>query len=125
MSANTDYVQSVIGMSSGTVGWGEVELQLAVDDAVEFYGVSTEAEATDTTKLNILLRLATWIRVRNQFAFDHDYKADGESFSRSQMFSQINQMVAEAKKKAIPYLTDSEIDIQNLDVGYSPYLRSS
>lgn len=125
MSANTDFCLSIIGGLSGTVGFGGTQLQLIVDDAIESYGVSAEADATDETKLHALLRYFTWVKVRNEFALDFDYKADGESFNRSQMVANLNKLVAEARRIAAPYLPETQIQQSNLDMGYSPYLRST
>ena len=125
MSANTDFCLSVIGGLSGTVGFGGTQLQLIVDDAVEAYGVSTEADATDETKLHALLRYHTWVRVRNEFVLDFDYKADGESFSRSQAVKHLNDLVSEAYAKAASYLPEAGSSQDYIDLGFSPYRRSS
>lgn len=126
MTANTEYVQGYLGGLSGTVGWDINALQLAVDDAVELYGVSTEAEATDTLKLNPLLRYATARRILREASMDFDYSADGESYHRSQVSKQVAEyMVADAIVDALPYLNNGTNEIESLDMGWSPYRRSS
>lgn len=126
MTTNTDYVQSYLGGLSGTVGWDINALQLAVDDAIELYGVDTEAEATDTKKLNPLLRYATARRILREASMDFDYSADDESFHRSQVSKQVAEfMVSDALVDALPYLDNGTNEIESLDMGWSPYRRSS
>jgi hypothetical protein len=125
MSDNTDYCLSVIGGLSGTVGFGGTQLQLIVDDALESYGVETEAEMEDVAKKKALLRYYTWVRIRNEFVLDFDYRADGESFNRSQVVKQLNDLVQEAYVKAAPYLSEAESSQDYIDLGFSPYRRSS
>lgn len=121
----TDFVQGVIGNISGTVGWDINSVQLVVDDMLIAYPADSEAEASDTTKAYALLRYYTWSRIRDEFILDFDYKSDGESFSRSQIVEQLERKIAEARVAASAYLPANQITVTNLDVGYTPYLRSS
>jgi hypothetical protein len=125
MTANTDYVLGWLGGISGSVGWDINAMQLVVDDAVELYGVSTEAEATDTSKLNPLLRYATARRILREASMDFDYSADGESYHRSQVSKQVAEyLVQDALVDALPYLDNGTNEIESLDMGWSPYRRS-
>lgn len=126
MTTATDYIQGYIGGLSGTVGWDINAINLALADGLELYGVSTEAEATDTLKLNPLLRYATARRILREASMDFDYSADGESFHRSQVSKQVAEyMVADAIVDALPYLNNGTNEIESLDMGWSPYRRSS
>lgn len=126
MTDNQTYVQGYLGGLSGTVGWDINALQLAVNDAIELYGVDTEAEATDTKKLNPLLRYATARRILREASMDFDYSADGESYHRSQVSKQVAEfLVSDALVDALPYLDNGTNEIESLDMGWSPYRRSS
>lgn len=126
MTDNQTYVQGYLGGLSGTVGWDINALQLAVNDAIELYGVDTEAEATDTKKLNPLLRYATARRILREASMDFDYSADGESYHRSQVSKQVAEfMMGDALVDALPYLDNGTNEIESLDMGWSPYRRSS
>lgn len=125
MSANTDLVLAYLGGLSGTVGWDETALQLAVDDAVDLYGVDTEAEATDTKKFKALLRYSAAKRIVREVAMDFDYSADGESFHRSQVPEQTAKyLLQDAMLDALPYLDNGTSDIESIDMGWSPYKRN-
>lgn len=120
MTANTDFVFSVIGSLSGTVQMGVVEAQLVVDDAIEVYGVSDEDDATDTVKLNALLRYFAWSKVRDELLLDPSaYKTDSESFQFA--VERLDKRVAEARSKAAQYLPESQIDQGRLDYPDDPY----
>jgi hypothetical protein len=121
MSANTEFVQSVIGGLSGTMGniWDSNMSQLVVNDAVEAYGVA-EADATDSVKLHALLRYFTWVRVRDELLLDpSSYKTDGESFTFQKEL--LDRRAAEAKAKAIPYLPETQIQVGRITFPDDPY----
>jgi hypothetical protein len=122
MTANTDFVQSVIGGLSGTFGnaWDSNLSQLVVNDAVEAYGVSVEADATDVVKLHALLRYFTWVRVRDELLLDpNSYSADGESFNFSR--ERLDKRVQEAFAKASPYLPEGQIEQGRVTYPEDPY----
>lgn len=125
MTANTDKVLAYLGGISGSVGWDINAMQLVVDDAVEMYGVLTEAEASNTTKLNPLLRYSAARRILREASMDFDYSADGESYHRSQVSKQVAEfLVADALVDALPHLDNGTNEIESLDMGWSPYRRS-
>lgn len=125
MSAYTDYIQGYIGNLSGTFGWGQETLDFILDEALTEYGVDTEAEATDTKKAHALLRFKTVERMLMDYAGDHDYKTDGESFSRNQVPERFREMWLSAKREAMPYLSTNRITISALDTGFNPMKRSN
>jgi hypothetical protein len=120
MTLNT-YVQSFIGGLSGTLGWGSDTINFVVEEALETYGVATEAEATDAVKVHALLRYKTVERILIDVSQDYDYKADGESFSRSQFFENIEKMRVKAFADAFPYLPQGEIEQGRITFVDDPY----
>ena len=120
MSFNT-YVQSYIGGLSGTVGWDVNTINFVVTEALEAYGVSTEAEATDSVKAHALLRYKTVERILVDISGDFDYKADGESYSRSQFFEQVRKMWSKVSIDALPYLGSGQIVLRRVTFPDDPY----
>lgn len=126
MSANTDYIQSYIGGLSGTFGWNTDVLNFIVSETMEDYGVTDEADMTDTKKTHALLKYNTAERMMVEASANMDYRADGESFNASQAFAQIKTMYQQAYVGAFPYLPeDDNENVQSLQLGTSPYRRSS
>lgn len=129
MSANTDFVLSVVNNLSGTVfgnyGWGSDTLQLVVDDTLEAYDVDTEADMTDTAKKNALLRYFTWSRIRDSILLEPiSHRTDGESFQWDMKL--LEQKVLEAYTRACQYLPEgSDLEQDFIDLGFSPYKRST
>jgi hypothetical protein len=126
MTANTDYVQAYLGGLSGTVGWDSVALQLVVNDAVELYGVTLEADASDATKFKPLLRYSAARRILREASMDFNYSADGESFQRSNVSKQVaDYMLNDALADALQYLPNGTSEIDSIDMGWSPYRRTT
>src|SRR5512138_2164910 len=97
MTAFTDHVQGFLGNLSGTVGWDINSLNLVVSDALLIYGVSSESDATDLTKAYALLDFCSARRILREASMNHDYSADGESFSLNQVPKSVAEyMMAEA-----------------------------
>lgn len=121
MTANTDYVQSVIGSLSGSMGnvWDANVSQLVVNDSIEAYGVTNEADATDSIKLHTLLRYFTWSRVRDAYLLSpSSYSADGESFN---MGDKLEKKEDEARAEALKYLPINQIQIGRVTYPDDPY----
>ena len=116
-----NYVQSYIGGLSGTVGWGSGTIDFIVEEALEAYGVSTEAEATDSVKAHALLRYKAVERILVDVSGDFDYKADGESYSRSQFFAQVEKMRQQSLAGVLPYLFGGQITTKTLTFPDDPY----
>lgn len=121
MTAFTDYIQNYVGGLSGTLGWGAGQLDFIVTEALEAYGVDTEAEATDSKKAHALLRFKAVERILIDVSQDYDYKADGETFNRSQFFEHIEKMRSKAFVDAYPYLPQGEIDQGRMTFVDDPY----
>lgn len=124
MSDFTDYVQGYVGNVSGTLAWRQDTLDFIVAETLDLYGVSTEAEATDTTKAKAILRFKTMERILMDYSTSHDYAADGESFSLNQVPTRFMEMWKLAKRDVQPYLPNTKITVQALDTGFSPTRRS-
>lgn len=58
----------------------------------------------EIAKLRTLARYNAWIMVTGNFTIDINYAADGESFSRDQLFAHAQAMLALWESKAAAYL---------------------
>ena len=79
------------------------------------YGVSTEAEATDLTKLHALADVAVWRQALNDISLDYNWSADGASFSRSQAVTAIRENLMRAESAAMAYNPAYNITVHTLD----------
>lgn len=125
MTAFTDHVQGYVDTLSGTLGWDTHTLDLVVADALLLYGVSTEADATDLRKAYCLLDYSAARRILRGVAMNHDYSADGESFSLNDVPKNVaTYMFNEAWFNAFQYLPEGFSETGNIDAGFDPYKRS-
>jgi hypothetical protein len=67
------------------------------------YGVSDIVAATDIRKLRALARREVWRAVASATAGDHDFSAEGASYSRSQIHAQALAMLTRAESDAGRY----------------------
>lgn len=108
-----EYMHTMLGPVASSLGY-EVETGSygeAVNDALLMYGVddiATVSGRENITRLRLLARWCAWKMVADHTAGDHDFSADGGSFSRSQ----IN---AQARKR----LQDMESEVLAVDPAYS------
>ena len=88
-----------------------------VDETLSTYGVTTESEATNTTKLQAIAKVKLWEAVLREFSFDFDYSANSASFKRSQVYENIQKQLNQAITSAYQYLPQYKIKIgkYNLD----------
>jgi hypothetical protein len=75
-----------------------------VAKAVELYGVSTEAEATNSTKLHALADVAVWRQALNDISLDYAFAADNASYSRNQAVQQVRDNLSLAEAGAMAYM---------------------
>ena len=80
-----------------------------------------EAEAIDLNKLHKLAVYSVWKQALYDVSLDHDFSADGASYSRSQMHTIILENLNSALNEAIPYLPIYEIDVAEITVDNDPY----
>jgi hypothetical protein len=83
--------------------------------------VSDIAQALDIAKLRCLARLAAWEKVVSDTAGDHDFSADGASFSRSQINEMARQQVAAKTTDAAQYLEGFQAVRQRVRPVHDPY----
>lgn len=108
-----------------TINFKQVKTQLAWSDSIEItaitektlelYGVTTEAEATDASKLHALADVAVWRQASNDVVLDFSFSADGASYSRGQMSDHIRKNLDAAESAAIVYMPNYAITYNATD----------
>jgi len=91
------------------------EIATITSKALELYGVATEGEATDTTKLHALADVCTWRQALHDVALDYNFSADGASYSRSQQSEMIKANLDEAMNAALVYMPGYNIQVSASD----------
>ncbi len=98
------------------LAWSDsLQISAITDKALEFYGVDTEAEATDLTKLHALADVAVWRQALNDVSLDYNFSADNASYSRSQQADMIRKNLESAVTDAIVYNANYAIGISSTD----------
>jgi len=108
------YITDNFSQVKSQLGWSD-SLQIATitDKALEYYGVATEAEATDTTKLHALADVAVWRQALADVSLDYNFSADGASYSRSQQADMIRKNIELAENAAIVYMPNYQIGVSS------------
>lgn len=98
------------------LSWSDsLEITAITEKTLEYYGVATEAEATDTTKLHALADVAVWRQAMNDVSLDYNFSADGASYSRSQQHAMIQKNLETAESAAIVYMPNYAITYNATD----------
>lgn len=107
------YITSNFGQVKTQLGWSDsLQITAITEKTLEMYGVSTEAEATNTKKLHAIADLAVWRQALNDVSLDYNFSADGASYSRSQQADMIRKNLNDAITDAVAYSA-------NYAIGYS------
>lgn len=111
-----NYITANFGQVKSQLGWSDsLQISAITDKALEWYGVSTEAEATDTKKLHAIADLAVWRQALNDVSLDYDFSADNASFSRSQQSKMIMDNYSQALNDALVYLPNYSMLVSHSD----------
>ena len=111
-----DYINENFPTIKTQLGWTDgANIATIITKTLEMYGVSTEAEATDLTKLHALADVAVWRQALNDIALDYNWSADGASFSRSQAVTAIRENLMYAESVAMAYNPAYNITVHAMD----------
>ena len=111
-----DYINENFPTIKTQLGWTDgANIATIITKTLEMYGVSTEAEATDLTKLHTLADVAVWRQALNDISLDYNWSADGASFSRSQAVTAIRENLMYAESAAMAYNPAYNIVVHTLD----------
>ena len=108
------YITANFRQIKSQLGWSDsLEITAITDKTLEFYGVATEAEATDTKKLHALADVAVWRQALHDVSLDYSFSADGASYSRNQQADMIRDNLSEAVTGAIVYMPGYSIGVSS------------
>lgn len=110
------YITANFSQVKTQLGWSDsLQISAITDKALEWYGVSTEAEATDATKLHALADVAVWRQALNDVSLDYDFNADNAGYKRSQQADMIRKNLDTAETAALVYLPNYSILVSYSD----------
>lgn len=110
------YITANFAQVKTQLGWSDsLQISAITDKALEWYGVSTEAEATDATKLHALADVAVWRQALNDVSLDYDFNADNAGYKRSQQADMIRENLQAAETAALVYLPNYSIIVNYSD----------
>ena len=117
------YLESYLGTTlSNQLNWSLQVFDFIVEETLSTYGVSTESEATNITKLQAIGKVKLWEAVLREFSFDFDYSDLSTSIKRSQIFENIQKQLNQAISSAYQYLPQYKIKIGKYSLDKSdPY----
>jgi len=121
------YIQFVMGSLIDETGWENTDFIFITEEVWRIMDITAEpTSTTDKFEYYALLKYKALEQFRRELATAYDYKTDGESFNRSQMFKHVSDMVMEAYIVAVQYLPEaSDLAQDYIDLGFSPYKRST
>lgn len=110
------YITANFAQVKSQLGWSDsLQITAITDKALEWYGVSTEAEATNTKKLHALADVAVWRQALNDVSLDYDFNADNAGYKRSQQADMIRENLQAAETAALVYLPNYSILVNHSD----------
>src|SRR5215207_10271921 len=107
------YIGFCMGGLASETGWDNLTYVFIAQDAWRALGITEEpTETADVFAYYAVLKFKALSQFKLELATAYDHTADGESYSRSQMFKMVSELVAEAKADAIAYLPSTELEIE-------------
>lgn len=117
----SEYLIAYLGNLAEILGWEESNLPIVVEDTLSDYGVSTEAEATDTRKLRLLGKVNLWKKALVELSSKYNFSADGASFSQSQFYEMVLKNYERACNEALEYMPNYQIQVGEVITEHDPY----
>ncbi len=112
----TEYITSNFRQIQTQLGWQDSdEIHTIIHKTLEWYGVDTEAEATNLKKLHALADMAVWRHALNDVSLDYNFSADNASYSRSQQADMIRKNLDAATTEALVYMPSYSIIVSASD----------
>jgi hypothetical protein len=116
------YINFCMGALMNEAGWENLTYIFIAEEVWRLMGITAEPTSADDLKqYYALLKYRALNHFKTELSTAYDYKADGETFNRSQMFEQVAKLTLEAKHDALPYLPDFQIDQGRVSYPDDPY----
>jgi hypothetical protein len=122
-----EFMHNELGPVAKVLGYTEPNgnagvYQEAVNEVMLALGVTDLLRAPDIRKVRALARRQAWTMANNGLATKYDYSADGASYNRSQMFTQVKQALDRAIGDCMALGLDGySASIDTVEFKYDPY----
>jgi len=123
----SEYLIAYLGKLNDTLGYTADDFQVVIIDTLADYGVSSESDATDLSKLYALAKVHLWRKILVDVSGDYKFSADGSTFNRDQVYQMAKQNLSIAVADAYKYMPNSKIKVGTFralrgeDFSYSYY----
>ena len=107
----TEYLNSYLGDLATSLNVSASSISFVVDSTLVTYGVATESEATDLTKLHKIANMTMWQRLMQQASSSIDFSADGNSYKSSSVYDFCKKNYFDSMSDASEYLAEFEIGV--------------
>lgn len=121
------FCAQLAGPIGDALGWYAAagDYQPVIDAALLAYGdpfdLAQISGADPIKKLRALLRVEVWRRICDYTAGDFDFKADGGTFSRSQVYAQAVSQLHRAEADAIAFVPAYQVTPIRMEYKNDPY----
>lgn len=106
-----EYLSSYLGNLETQLGWSATSYDSVISETLLQYGVSSESDATDTTKLYKLGVYFLWHKIYREQTMNIDFSADGANVKLSQQVENIKSQLRMAYADAMPYLPAGRVEV--------------
>lgn len=119
-----DYLKLSLGKLNTTLGYSfsgsaSDDFAIVLEDTLTDYGVASEGEATDTTKLRKLGIYNMWKKVMVDVVDNINFSADGASYSNEQLYNHVQEQYKNSLFSANSYLSQYQATVQNFNISAS------
>ena len=116
------YINFCMGALSTETGWENLTHIFIVQEVWRVMGITAEPTATaDILEYYALLKYKALDHFKRELSTAYDYSDLGVNKRRSQMFTQVSELVKEAKREAQPYLVTGQIQVGRITFPDDPY----
>lgn len=116
------YINFVMGSLIDETSWENTDYIFMAEEVLRIMEITSEpTDTTEKFKYYALLKYKALDQFKRELSTAYDYKSDGETFNRSQMFKQVSELAKEAKLEAMSYLPQGQIEQGRLTFPDDPY----
>jgi hypothetical protein len=114
----TEYLTAYLGNVATSFDLETGFYTFLVSETLDLYGVDTEAEATDLSKLHKLGIYKLWERLLVKSSASFDFSVNGNSYKTSSLYDFCQKNLSMAYADAVGYLASNTLEITQTKVGY-------
>lgn len=115
-----NYLENRYSVVGEQLGWTSTDYALMVADVLTLLDIDLESDEANTWKLQRLGEYYLWKRALADVSLDINFSADGSSYSRSNMHTQIKSNLMDAERDCYGWLPVSDATVESI-TGTDPY----